>query len=177
MAEQVQPEPSTDPFDELDAQLRQDIDQLLDQNCLSEGFTFGGHTFVIKTLNSSESNAAALAMRGMQNTLRETHAYMQSVVGLALVSFDGDAEFHIRVGDLNTHAAKRFEWAGQLDDMIVSFVFRRYNALDQRRIAARQAVTNLPTPGQTPSTLWPDILTEQDTFSVGTPTESPYSPR
>lgn len=174
MPEQVQSEPSTDPFDDLDAALKRDIDQLLDQDCLSEGFSFGGHTFVIKTLNATEANAAALAMRQLQGSLREVHAYMQATIGLALVSFDGDAEFHIRVGDLNTHAQRRFEWAGQLDDVIVSYVYKRYNALDQRRIAARQAVANLPMQGQTPSSLWPDTLIERDIFSAGTPMGNPY---
>jgi hypothetical protein len=35
-----------------------------------------------------------------QGTLREVNAYMQATIGLALFSFDGDAEFHKRVGDL-----------------------------------------------------------------------------
>lgn len=176
MSEQVQYEPSPDPFDELDAATKRDIDQLIDQGCLSEGFSFGGHSFVIKTLNAAETNAAAIAMSRYQDTLRATSAYMQATVGLALFSFDGDAEFHRRVGDLVTHAAKRFEWVGELDDIIISYVFNRYNALDQRRIAARQALVNLPTPGQPPSTPWPGSSTEQDTFSVGAPMETPYSP-
>jgi hypothetical protein len=178
MSEQVQPEPSTDPFDELDAQTKRDIDQIVDQGCLSEGFTFGGHSFVIKTLTPNEANAAALAMQRFQGSVREVQAYMQATVGLAIFSFDGDTEFHIRVGDLITHATKRFEWMGNhMDDVIVAHVFKRYNTLDQRRIAARQAVANLPTPGPSPSTLWPGSSTEQDTFSVGAPMESPYSQR
>jgi hypothetical protein len=177
MPEPVQSFPSTDPFDDLDAPLRRDIDQLIDQGCLSEGFTFGGHTFVIKTLNAAEANATALAMQQYQGSLREVNAWMQATVGLCLVSLDGDAEFHKRIGDLNTHAAKRFEWAGQLDDVILSFVYTRYNQLDQRRIAARQAVANLQMPGQPDSTPWPASSTEPGTFSVGAPMESPYSPR
>lgn len=176
MSDQVQPEPSPDPFNELEPKTRQDIDQLLDQGCLSEGFSFGGHTFVIKTLNAAEANAAATAMVRYQGTLREVNAYMQATVGLALFSFDGDAEFHRRVGDLVTHATKRFEWAGELDDVIIAFVFTRYNDLDKRRIVARQALVNLPTPGQSPSTPWLDSLTEPDTFNAGAPMESPYSP-
>jgi hypothetical protein len=174
MAEQVQPEPSTDPFHELEQELKQDIDQLIDQGCLSEGFTFGGHSFVIKTLTPNEINAAALAMQRFQGTLREVSAYMQATIGLAIFAFDGDPQFHIRVGDLITHAAKRFEWAGSLDDVIISFVFTKYNALDKRRIRARQAIVNLPTPGQSPSTPWPGSSTEQDIFSVGAPSGNPF---
>lgn len=176
MSDQVQPEPSTDPFEDLDAAIKRDIDQLIDQGCLSEGFTFGGHSYVIKTLNAAEANGAASAMQRFQGSLREVQAYMQATVGLALVSFDGDAEFHMRVGDLNTHAQKRFEWVGQFDDVIVAYVFKRYNDLDQRRIRARTAIANLPVTGQSPSTLWPDSSTGQGTFSVGAPTESPFSP-
>jgi hypothetical protein len=175
MSDQVQPDPSTDPFEQLDAATKRDIDQLLDQGCLSEGFTFGGHSFVIKTLNAAETNAAATAMVRYQGTLREVNAYMQATIGLALFSFDGDPEFHKRFGDLLTHAAKRFEWAGEFDDITIAFVFDRYNRLDKRRIAARQAVVNLPTPGQSHSTPWPGSSTERDTFSAGAPTESPYS--
>lgn len=175
MSDQVQPESSTDPFDELDTKTKRDIDQLIDQGCLSEGFTFGGHSFVVKTLNSAESNAVATAMQPFQGTLREVNAYMQATIGLALVSFDGDAEFHRRVGDLVTHAAKRFEWAGQFDDVIIAYVFNRYNDLDRRRIVARQAVTNLPQPGQLPSTHSPEYLTGPDTFSDGAPMETPFS--
>jgi hypothetical protein len=176
MSEQVQYEPSLDPFDELEASTKRDIDQLIEQGCLSEGFTFGGHSFVIKTLNAAETNAVAAAMVRYQGTLREVNAYMQAVVGLALFSFDNDADFHIRVGDLLTHAAKRFEWAGELDDVIIAYAFKRYNDLDKRRIAAREAITNLPEPGQSPSKLWPDSSTEPDTLPVGAPTGSPYSP-
>lgn len=176
MPDQVQPEPSTDPFDELDAQTQRDIDQLIDQGCLSEGFTYGGHSFVIKTLNAKEANAAAIAMSQLRGSIREVQAYMQATIGLALVSFDGDAEFHVRIGDLNTHAQKRFEWVGELDDMIVAYVFNRYNALDKRRIAARQAVANLPMPGQSPSMPWPDSSTVPGTFNDGAPTATPFLP-
>jgi hypothetical protein len=168
---------SSDPFDQLDSQLKRDIDQLIDQGCLSEGFTFGGHSFVLKTLNATEANSVALAMQPWQGTVREVNTWMQATVGLALVSFDGDAEFHKRVGDLNTHAQKRFQWAGELDDVIISFVYTKYNQLDQRRIAARQAITNLPMPGQSPSTPWPASLTGQDISRDGAPMASPYSPR
>jgi hypothetical protein len=178
MSDQVQSEPSpdTDPFDELDTQTKRDIDQLLDQGCLSEAFTFGGHSFVIKTLNASEANSVATAMQRYQGTVREVQAYMQATIGLALFSFDGDTEFHKRVGDMITHAAKRFEWVGQFDDVIVAHVFNRYNELDKRRIHARESLVNLQEPGPSLSTPWPGSSTELDTFSVGAPTESPYSP-
>lgn len=178
MTDQVQPEPSTDPFEDLDAATKRDIDQLVDQGCLSEAFTFGGHSFVIKTLTSGEANASASSMSRFQGTLREVQAFMQATIGLALVSFDGDADFHMRVGDLLTHASKRFEWIQeQFDDVLVAYVFKRYNALDQRRIRARTAIVNLPEPGQSHSTPWPDSSTELGTFSAGAPTESPYSQR
>lgn len=176
--EQVQPEPSTDPFDELDAQIKRDIDQLIDQNVLSEGFTFGGHSFVIKTLLPNEANAAAAAMRDLQGTAREVQAYMQAMIALAIFSLDGDTDFHKRVGDLRSHAASRFEWIGNnLDDVMIAYVFNRYNAMDKRRIIARQAIQNLPTPGQSHSTPWPDSLIGQDTFSGGAPMATPYSTR
>lgn len=175
--DQVQPEPVTDPFDELEADTKRDIDQLIDQGCLSEGFSFGGHSFVIKTLNAAEANASVIAMQRWQGTLREPQAYMQATVGLALFSFDGDADFHRRVGDLVTHATKRFEWVAEnFDDAIVANVFNRYNELDKRRIAARHAIANLPTPGPEPSKLWPGSSTEPDTFSDGAPMGTPYSP-
>jgi hypothetical protein len=174
--DQVQPETSTDPFDDLDETTRRDIDQIIDQGCLSEGFTFGGHTFVIKTLNAAEANAAAIAMHRYKDTLREVNAYMQATIGLGLFAFDGDPEYHIRVGDLITHAAKRFEWVAEnFDDVLVAYVFKRYNDLDKRRIAARHAVSNLPQPGQEPSTHWPGSSTELATFNDGAPTETPYS--
>lgn len=175
MSDQAQFEPSPDPYDELDPTTKRDIDQLIDQGCLSEGFTFGGHSFVIKTLNAAEVNAAAVAMQRYQGTLREVNAYMQATVALALFSFDGDAEFHKRVGDLLTHAAKRFEWAGQLDDATVDHIFGHYNRLDRRRIAAREALVNLPTPGPSRSTQWPGSSTGLDIFNDGAPMESPYS--
>lgn len=175
MSDQDQFEPSPDPFDELDPDTKRDIDQLVDQGCLSEGFTFGGHSFVIKTLNAAEANAVATAMSRYQGTLREVNAYMQATVGLALFSFDGDAEFHKRVGDLITHASKRFEWTGQFDDVIIAQVFNRYNELDKRRIVARTALVNLPTPGPSPSTQWPGSSIELDTFSAGAPMETPFS--
>lgn len=175
MSDTDQFEPSPDPFDELDSQTKQDIDQLLDQGCLSEGFTFGGHSFVIKTLSTAEANAVAIAMQRFQGTMREVNAYMQATVALALFTFDQDPDFHRRTGDLLTHAAKRFEWAGnELDDVIIAHCFNKYNALDKRRIAARTALVNLPEPGPSPSTQWPGSSTELDTFSVGAPGENPY---
>lgn len=177
MSDQVQPEPSTDPFDELESQIKRDIDQIIDQGCLSEGFTYGGHSFVIKTLTPNEMNAAALVMHRFQGTQREVQSYMQAIIGLAIFSFDGNPQFHMRVGDLTSHAHSRFEWVGaHLDDVLISHVFQRYNNMDKRRIAARQSIVNLPTPGQSDSTHWPGSLTEQDTFSVGAPMEIPFSP-
>src|SRR5688572_11923423 len=125
MSETVQPEPSTDPLDELEASTRRDIDQLIDQGCLSEGFTFGGHSFVIRTLRPNESNAVALVTKTMMGTLREAQAYMQATIGLALFSLDGDPEFHKRFADLVTHASQRYEWVGEhLDDVTIAFVFQ-----------------------------------------------------
>jgi hypothetical protein len=176
MSDQVQPEPSTDPYDELEANTRRDIDQLIDQGCLSEGFTYGGHSFVVRTLRPNESNAVALVTKGMIGTLREAQAFMQATIGLSLFSLDGDPDFHKRIGDLITHAAKRYEWVGEnLDDVTIATVYKRYDELDRRRIAARQALTNLPAPGQSQSTPWPGSSTGRDTFSDGAPTEIPYS--
>lgn len=174
--DQVQPETSQDPFDALEEALKRDIDQLIDQNCLSEGFTFGGHSFVIKTLLPNESNAAALAMMQFQGSAREVQAFMQAMMGLAIYSLDGDTGFHRRIGDLKSHALSRMDWIGNhLDDVILAYVFNRYNKLDERRIRARQAVENLPQPGQSASTPWPDSLIGQDTFSDGAPLGTPFS--
>lgn len=164
-----------DPLDDLDPQVRQDIDQVLRQGFLSEAFTFGGHSFIIKTLTPAEANAAALAMKPYQGSLREVEAYMQATCGLAIASYDGDSEFHIKLDDLHTHALKRFQWVTtSWDDVLVHYVYGRYNQLDQRLIAARAAIVNLPEEDRASSTPSPGFLTEQGTSPAEQILESLY---
>lgn len=172
---EIEQDPITDPIDELPDEIRQDIEQIISQGNLSEGFSFGGHSFVIKTLNVSELNAVALAMKPYQGSLREVNAYMQATVGLALVMYDGKPDFHIKLDDLISHAMKRMEFIGNWDDVTLQYVFGRYSLLDNRRIRARQELINLPEQVRPNSLPFADSLTELGIFSGEMPTGIPFS--
>lgn len=137
-----------DPYDELAGQVREDFDMLITYGCLVDEFTFGGHSFAIRTLAAKEEWAAAVAVQPYIGTLREPQAFMAATIGLALTSFDGDTEFHVKLDDMLSHAKKRLDFIGEWDDIIVNYCYSRYVGLDQRRNAARSAAENLSQPNR-----------------------------
>ncbi len=140
-----EPQIETDPIDEIEDESRRDIDALIHQGYLSDSFSFGGHSFVIRTLNAKEVWSVANAMKQFMGTLAEVRTYMAATVGLALVSYDGNPDFHIKLDDQLEHAIKRLDFIGSWDEIVIDYCFSRYTALDQRRVRARESITNLST--------------------------------
>lgn len=141
--QQEEPVEPSDPIDDLPHDLRSDIDTIINRGYLLESFSFGGHRFTIKTLSAKDGWAASAATLPFAGSLREPHVFMAAIVGLALVELDGRPDFHIKLDDAVEHAKKRLDFIGDWDDVVIEYVFQRYNSLDQRRTRAREAIGNL----------------------------------
>lgn len=138
-----QVEQEFDLAEDLDPQVQRDMESLIHQKALAEGFQFGGHSFVIRTLNASERWAAYAAARPYQGSIVEPQVVMAAIVGSAIVVYDNDTNFHIKLDDRITHASKRLDYVGEWDEIVIEACFSKYNELDKRRIVARQAMGNL----------------------------------
>jgi hypothetical protein len=173
MSDQVQlNQEEHDPYEELENQVKQDFEELTVNGKLVDSFVFGGHSFAIRTLNSSEEWAASKAMLPFSGSLHEPQAYMAAIVGLALVSYDGDPDFHRRIDDVLTHAVKRLEWVGQLDTIFIEELFKHYNALDQRRNTALREAINLSEPSRQAFMPFADSGIEWGSSGLQTPGEN-----
>jgi hypothetical protein len=133
----VEVKSTKDPVDEIDEALREDIYTLVHQGYLTDNVVFGGHSFDIRTLNAREGWAALTAINQYKGSLAESRAYMAAVVGLSLLAYDGEADFHLKLDNLEQHALKRLNFVGQWDDVVIEHIFAAYNLLDARRVRAR----------------------------------------
>src|SRR5271166_1339075 len=65
---------------------------------LQKDIEFCGHSFTIKTLRPSEKAAAAVAVQEWRDTIAEPERWSNALVGMALVSVDGDPAFCPPIG-------------------------------------------------------------------------------
>jgi hypothetical protein len=162
-----------DPIMEVEDQVRRDIDTLIHQGYLVESISFGGHTFVLRTLNAREGWAASVATKPYEGTLAEPRVYMAAVVGLALLSYDDDVNFHIKLDNVDQHARKRLNFVGEWDDIVIDRCYATYLDMDRRRIRAREAIEDLSQGDRDSFLPLADSSTELGTFGAimdeGTP--------
>lgn len=82
-------EPSEDELPEFDPQFRQDFEGLLYLGKLTDSFTWLGHDYVIKTLETGKLLAIGLLHKEYANSLADVKAYQSLIVAASMVSLDG----------------------------------------------------------------------------------------
>lgn len=136
---------------------------------LQKDVTFCGHTFTLKTLRPSEEAAAAVAVQPWHETLVEPAQWANAIVGLALVSVDGETAFCPPAGpNINDFATGRLNYITNPDTgwhkPTLGFLYGEYLKLEQQALEAVQELQNLSERSPAPSQPSPDSLTAQGSF-------------
>lgn len=91
MSDEVQAE--IHPFAIFSPAVREPVIGLTYLGQLERTIDFAGHQFVIKTLRPSERSAVAAAIEPWKGTYAEATAFSNGLVGLSLISIDGEENF------------------------------------------------------------------------------------
>lgn len=166
---------SSDPFDQFDQSIREDVDGLIHLGELSKDVEFCGHTFGLRTLRIDEEIAAAKAIDSFRETLKEPEAWQASQVGLALTHIDGDSDFCPPIGPDKTALARaRFQYVtSKWYQPTIDYLFSEYVTLLEKQLTATRAVQDLSQRSQPTFSPSLDSLTESGIFNEPTISETP----
>lgn len=119
---------------EPDGKWRDDFDGLLYLGALSGSFSYCGHRFSIRTLNSGEELIVAQLTQEWQGTIGELKAYSIAMCAMAVQSIDGRpmltplGETHDQI----EWARERFVYAQRWYDPTLTEIYSRYLELENR---------------------------------------------
>lgn len=116
---------------EFPEEYKKDFNGLVFFGQLIDSFTYGGHDFVIKTLNNQELYNAALVSRRFVGTKAERASYAAGIVAMALVSIDGK-EFVLQLGPDNDTAQRRYDIITEWYPLVIDYVFEKYIELESQ---------------------------------------------
>ena len=124
---------------------QQAVDGLIWLGYLQDELEFCGHRFVVRTLRGDEELMAASVMQEYVETLGQSRAWVWAVIGLALVSVDGDDAFCPQAGpDRMAYARARFKYVTENWFWpVAAAIFQTYTNLQERQSEAIQAVEDL----------------------------------
>lgn len=161
-------------FDQFPPQVRTDVDGLVWLGHLTEEVHFCGHTFVLRTLKGDEDLAAGVVVQDYLETLGQARAYAWARLAFALVSIDGDEAWSPQLGpDKVAFGRQRFKYLTENWYFVVAqFLYENLINLEQRQLAAIEAMQDLSTGSPMRSTPSEDSLTEQDDSEEATSTLS-----
>ena len=104
-------QPEQDAPEEFDQRVREPFEGLLFLGRLTKTFSWLGHTFEIKTLNTDEVLDVAIVTKSWEGTLGHTKAYQAAVVGACVLSVDGrPLPIPITNDPLDTGVRTRFDY-------------------------------------------------------------------
>lgn len=144
-----------DPFDDetgdaktledFPEQVRDSVEGLMFLGELYDDFEFCGHTFVIRTLRGDEELLAALVCKEFIESLGQARAWIWALVGMCLVSVDGDENFCPQVStNKRDYARARFQYVTRKWYWpVAAHLNAKYAALQERQNEAIQRVEDL----------------------------------
>lgn len=144
--------------DQFPPEVAIDVDGLVWLGHLSENIDFCGHTFEIRTLKGDEDLAAGLVAKEYIDSLGQARAWAWAKLALAIVSIDGRNDWSPQLGpDKVAFARQRFKYLTEAWYWpVAQFLYESLILLEQRQIAALDAMQGLSTGSRTRSTPSPD---------------------
>lgn len=123
----------------------QAIDGLLWLGYLEQEVTYGGHTFVLRTMKGAEELEAALIAKDYLDSLGASKANAWAQVAGALISVDGREDFCIPLGpDKKQYTRDKFNYITQNWYWPIGLkLFDEYTKLIEKQAQALEAVEDL----------------------------------
>lgn len=161
-AEEVVEEEYEDPFYGFPKEIQQAVNGLAWLGHLEREVSFGGHTFVLRTLKSDDDLIVATLTQDYLETLGQAKAWAMANVALSLQSVDGDANFCSALGpDRLQNGRDRFKFIGNWYWPVIAFLFAQYNELNEEQNEALVALQDLSIRSRDTSSPSPDSLKNQ----------------
>lgn len=179
MSDQVVEQESTNPFAIFSEKVKEPVEGLTYLGHLEESVEFCGHTFVLKTLRPSEKAAVAMAVKDWRETLTEADTWGNALVGMSLVSVDGDDSFCPPAGpDPNSFARARLNYVTGpkgWHQPTLTFLLESMLSLEVKAAEAMSELQDLSSRSQQPLQPSAASLTVPGTSSEETTGDSPPS--
>jgi hypothetical protein len=148
-----------DPFFGFPDEIQESINGLCWLGHMEHKTSFGGHTFVLRTLRADDDLVVASLTQEYIETLGQAKAWAMANVAIALQSVDGDNDFCIDLGpDKVTNGRKRMDFIGQWYWPIIGHLFSELMELNEKQSQALEALRDLSVRGRDMSMPSPDSL-------------------
>lgn len=143
MAEEPQ-----DPYNLLDSDTQQAINDLTELGRIEKDVTYGGHTFGLRTLTLDEELAVARVIDPWNGNSREHIAYSTAMVAVSITHFDGDPDFCPAIGhNVIDNARGRFQFVSKHWHWpVVEFLYQHIARLSAEQAELIERVENLSGP-------------------------------
>lgn len=143
-----------DPFDmggpaqaieDFPSEVQENVEGLMFLGELYDDFDFCGHHFVIRTLRGDEELLASLVCKEFVETVGQARAWIWALVGMCVVSIDGDENFCPPLtGNKRDYARARFQYVTRNWFWpLAVHINHKYAELQQRQDEAMRRVEDL----------------------------------
>lgn len=133
-----------DPFFGFPSRIQESVNGLAWLGHLEREVSYGGHTFVIRTLKADDDLIVSSLTQDYIETLGQAKAWAMANVALSLQSVDGDTDFCVSLGpDRMQNAREKFNFIGEWYWPVIAFLFSAYSELNEEQEAALAAVQDL----------------------------------
>lgn len=151
-----------DPFYGFSSEIQTSVNGLAWLGHLEREVSYGGHTFVLRTLKADDDLIVSSLTQDYLETLGQAKAWAMANVALSLQSVDGDANFCAALGpDRLQNARDRFKFIGEWYWPIIAFLFASLSDLNEEQEAALMAVQDLSIRSRNTSRPSPDSSKDQ----------------
>lgn len=160
--EEVVEEQYEEPFYGFPKEIQQAVNGLAWLGHLEREVSFGGHTFVLRTLKTDDDLIVASLTQDYMETLGQAKAWALANVALSLVSVDGDANFCIALGpDRLQNGRDRFDFVANWYWPVIAHLFAQLSELNAEQAEAIVALRDLSVRSRDTSSPSPDSSKKQ----------------
>ena len=151
-----------DPFFGFSTSIQESVNGLCWLGHLERKTSFGGHSFVLRTLRADDDLVVASLTQEYIETLGQAKAWAMANVAIALQAVDDDYDFCIDLGpDKVSNGRKRMDFIGQWYWPVIGHLFSELLELNEQQAEAIEALRDLPVGGRRTSMPLPDSLNDQ----------------
>ena len=155
-------ESTEDPFYGFPERIQTAVSGLAWLGHLEKETSYGGHSFVLRTLKADDDLIVATLTQEYIETLGQAKAWAMANVALSLKSVDDDSEFCTALGpDRLQNGRDRFNFVGGWYWPVIAFLFSQFAELGTEQEEALNALRDLSVRSRDTSNPSPDFSKDQ----------------
>ena len=156
-----------DPFYGFPSKIQNAVNGLAWLGHLENEVSYGGHSFVMRTLKADDDLIVASLTQEYMETLGQAKAWAMANVALSLKTVDGDSEFCTALGpDRLQNGRERFKFVGSWYWPVIAFLFSRFAELNEEQELALNALRDLSVRSRDTSNPSPDFSKDPGDFEL-----------